>query len=635
MKNLLLVIAFCITLLHSKAQIGTDFWIAPPDVTDLNDFPGGEPIYLFLQSQSASDATVTITQPANGSFVPIVVTVFAGKSRRVNLSPFKTALETRPTNTILNTGLRIQSTQVISVQYEIYNFSNNDITALRGDNANGTYFYIPLHKHAPFFNHTYSAPHIANSSFDIVATQNGTTVRFYTPVPADGHPAIQQFAITLNAGQTYSCGYTGTNYEQPSTHVAGTVVMSDKPVAITVKGDSEHNPSGSCTDLQFEQIVPVSKLGTDHIAVKGSLNNTGDESVVITAVVNGTEIYLDGASTPVAILFAGEYYRVDIDYLSASANNSVYIHASQPIYATHISGFGCEMGDALLPPLTYGTTSISLMRNSAETFYVELVTRTTNTGSFTITGPGTATINPLSFVVVPGTGGTYSAARIQFNTTQFPVDSSFTIQNSGGSFLVGMLNGGASTGARFTYLSPFGSSGALPLRNLQLSGRIENDGNQLDWSVVEDGNEYRYDLQLQQPSGWITVETKQSGNNSASRSYGYRHRSQVQGARVYRVAATEISTGHVLYSNIIKLNRSGGATMNIYPNPAREQLQVQLSRTNGSIDATLYTVTGQIARQQQTTGNSFTIDLKTLERGIYLLSVTDGTNQWQEKVTVH
>ncbi|MEO8404885.1 MAG: hypothetical protein ABI480_09825, partial [Chitinophagaceae bacterium] len=247
------VFFFCIAI-SSWAQIGTDFWLAPPDITDLNNPPGGEPIYLYVQSQSASDASVTVQQPANGAFTPIVVTVFAGKTVRINLTAFKNSLETRPTNTINNTGLRVSSTQPVSVQYVIANTNNTDMLMLKGDNALGLLFYIPLHKHPPFFNNTFSAPHLAFASFDVVATQNGTELTIYSRVPVDGHPANQQFTVSLNAGQTYSCGFTGTSgcvgsYENPSSHPAGCVVISDKPVAVSIKDDADHNPSGGCTDL--------------------------------------------------------------------------------------------------------------------------------------------------------------------------------------------------------------------------------------------------------------------------------------------------------------------------------------------------------------------------------------------------
>ncbi len=81
-------------------------------------------IYLLVSSAGAA-ATVTVSQPANGAFIPIVVNITANKSARINLTAFKTSLETRPTNTIANTGLRIQSTSAITAYYDIANSNNS------------------------------------------------------------------------------------------------------------------------------------------------------------------------------------------------------------------------------------------------------------------------------------------------------------------------------------------------------------------------------------------------------------------------------------------------------------------------------------------------------------------------------
>ena len=158
-------------------------------------------------------------------------------------------------------------------------------------NGLGLEFYIPLHKHAPFYNHDFS-PHnndLAFASFDIVATENNTTVMVYSPVPVDGHPALTPFTVILNQGQTYSCANTvpATHFD-PSTHPSGAVVLADKPVALSIKDDSNHNPSGGCYDLMLDQIVPVNILGTEYVAVKGALNATGDESLFVMAVENNT-----------------------------------------------------------------------------------------------------------------------------------------------------------------------------------------------------------------------------------------------------------------------------------------------------------------------------------------------------------
>lgn len=441
--------------LPALAVTGNEFWFAPPDVSDLHNAPGGEPIYLVIAA-GAQGAHVVIDLPANAAVTPVQADIAPHAHARINLTAFKAQLETRPTNTVLNTGLHLTATQPVDVVYEEANSSNGEDFALHGADALGTEFYVPLHKHAPFYNHTFPAPHQAYASFDIVASQDATQVSIYSPVPLDGHPALQQFSVVLNRGQTYSAAWTGAGYEQPSTHPAGAVVLADKPVAVTVKDDSDHNPSGGCYDLIGDQIVPVDHLGQDYVAVKGALNGTGDESVVLLATRNNTQIYRDGATTPLATLFAGESYRLDIDDLAAGSVIAALVHASQPVYAVHISGFGCEMGMALLPPLERaGAREVNLVRSDAQTFYLMLVAPAAAVAGFQISGAGTASIPAAAFLDVPGTGGAWKAARIAYNTTQVPADSPITVRNDTDRFLAATLSGSAASSAYYAYRGDF------------------------------------------------------------------------------------------------------------------------------------------------------------------------------------
>jgi IgGFc binding protein len=467
-----------------NAAGATEFWLAPPDVSDLHNSPGGEPLYLMC-STTGTAAAITVDLPANGAFVPIVRNLPATASTRIDLTSFKTQLETRPTNTIANTGLHVMATAKVVCHYEVANNNNTDMWTLKGAEALGQEFYIPLHKHAPFNNEpSFGPPHQAFASFDIVATQNATQVSIYSPTPLDGHAALQQFSINLNRGQTYSAGWTGANWSLPSTHPSGAVVLADKPVAVSIKDDSNHNPSGGCYDLMGDQIVPVSLLGEDYIAVKGSLNNTGDESVVVIATRNNTQVFLDGADTPAATLFAGEYYRVDMDYLASSSNNAVYLHASKPVYAVHVSGFGCESGEAQLPPLYRGgSEQVDVVRGSAESFFLFIAVPSAAVNGFSVTGNGTASINPASFVPVPGTGGEWHAARIQFNTTQAPVDGPLRIRNSQGYFLLGTMNGGAATGTRYGYYTNFHANGGFAVTSTPSAVSVPEPGGTLSFTV--------------------------------------------------------------------------------------------------------------------------------------------------------
>ena len=451
------------------AQSGTEFWFAPPDVTFSHNSPGGVPIYLNLSTFDGA-ATVTIDQPANPGFTPIVVSMLANDSHQEDLSAFVADLETTPTDSVLQTGLRIVATDTITAYYEVSNTNNADIFSLKGKASLGQEFYIPLHKHEAFWNHdTYSSPHLAYASFDIVATQDNTTVTIYSPVDVDGFAALTPYSVTLQQGETYSCGNTDTaleffpyrnsnepKYSIPANHPSGAVVISDKDVAITIKDDSNHNPSGGCYDLLGDQIVPVGIVGTEYIAVKGQLNATGDESAFILATQNNTDVFIDGATTPTTTLFAGQTYRYDMDYLSSSADNSVFIETSKPAYVSHVTGFGCEEGQAVLPPLgCAGSEQISIIRSTSEAFYLNIMVRDGSEDDFTVTGPGTAAINASDFLVVPGTGGAWRAAQIQFNTTEIPVNQAHLISNSTDVFTLAIVNGGASTGCRYGFFSEY------------------------------------------------------------------------------------------------------------------------------------------------------------------------------------
>jgi len=467
--KILALICYLFSILGLTAQSGTEFWFAPPDVTFSHNSPGGVPIYLNISTFNDS-ALVTIDQPANGAFTPIVLNLGPNVSHQEDLTAFVAMLETAPTNTILTTGLRIVATDTITAYYEVSNTNNADIFSLKGKSSLGQEFYIPLHKHDAFWNHdTYSSPNLAYASFDIVATEDNTTVTLYSPVDVDGFNALTSYSVVLQQGETYSCGntdqtleffaYRGSNepiYTIPENHPSGAVVISDKDVAITIKDDSNHNPSGGCYDLLGDQIVPVGIVGTEYIAVKGQLNATGDESAFILATQNNTHLYIDGATTPTVTLFAGQTYRYDMDYLASSTDNSVYMVTSQPAYITHVTGFGCEEGQAVLPPLgCAGSEQISIIRSTSEAFYLNIMVRAGSEDDFVVSGSGTATINASSFQAVPGTAGVWMAAQIQFNTTEIPVNAAHLVSNTSDVFTLAIVNGGASTGCRYGFFSEF------------------------------------------------------------------------------------------------------------------------------------------------------------------------------------
>jgi len=446
---------------YAAAQGGNsarEFWFAPPDVTDLHNPLGGEPLYLSIAAGDR-DADIVIELPANGAFSPLTGTVAAHTSVRVNVSVFKGQLESRPTNTIVNSGLHILASQPVVVAYEVANANNAEQWNLRGSDDLGTGFVVPLPRHAPFANDgSYAAPHQAYASFDIVATQPNTLVRLFSPVAVDGHPPLQQWSVTLNRGQVYSAGYTGTNWFAPATHPGGAVVLADKPVAISIKDDSVANPSGPCRDLIGEQLVPAAAVGREYIVPKGGLNASGDESLVIYATQNDTALFLDGAATPSTVLFAGEYHRIDLDYLAASIDNALYLRADKPVYAVHVSGLGCEMGMALLPPLeSAGSYHADFVRADTQSFSLLIVVPTAALAAFELRdAAGNALpLDTTAFRAVPGTGGAWQSGRVSYDAATLAPQTVHRLRNSAARFIAAALSGSDTTAARYGYLTAY------------------------------------------------------------------------------------------------------------------------------------------------------------------------------------
>lgn len=437
-KPILLLFLSLLSLQFVKAQTDNEFWFVAPEATSSH---GDAPIVIRMAALNQA-ATVTIDQPANLGFAPIVVNIPANSTSTVDLTPWIGIIENKPANQVLNYGLHIVSNVNITAYYEINTSCNcnPEIFALKGRNGLGTEFYTPFQNF--WSNGNYNPA--AYSSFEIVATEDNTTVTITPTQNITGHPAGVPFQITLNKGQTYSAAAAGTS---PAAHLGGSHVTSDKPIAITIKDDSVADQG--CQDMMGDQIVPVNILGNEYIVMKGFLDANANEQVFILAVADNTDIFIDGSGTPAATINTGQTFAYPI------TNPSTYINTSQNVYVLHASGFGCELASALLPPINCtGSSSVYFIRSTAELFGLNIMIRSGDEGNFTLNGSNTL-VPSGAFAPVPGTGGNWVAAQIQYNTTDVPVNTTNALSNSTGIFHMGLINGDVSTGCRYGYFSNY------------------------------------------------------------------------------------------------------------------------------------------------------------------------------------
>ena len=243
-KGFFLIILLLTQAVNSFSQTDVEFWFVAPEITiGHGNFPGGEPVY-FRVSALDLDATVRIYQPANPSGLDTTFTVPASGTVSIDASPWIDDLENRPGGIVLNKGVRITSTNLVTVYYDEDEYWNQDIFALKGSNALGLEFYTPFNE--VWNNGNYNP--LPYSSIDIVATEDNTQITITPTAAIVGHAAGVPFTITLAKGQTYSCLATS---QSAAGHLGGSHIVADKPIAVTLKDDSV--AGNVCRDLIGDQ----------------------------------------------------------------------------------------------------------------------------------------------------------------------------------------------------------------------------------------------------------------------------------------------------------------------------------------------------------------------------------------------
>ncbi len=440
----LLILLFCAPLL-TYSQRDTTFWFAVPEVSRAQGIYSTDlDTAIYLRITAFGQATsVTVTKPADPTFVPIIRNIAANKTATVTLTPFKEILECKPPDQVLDYGLKITATNPVSVYYEQACTLNPEIFTLKGQNALSTSFWIPGQDAIP--NHPYTpTPY---NSFDIIATEDNTSVTITNTQAITGHAAGSTYTVTLNKGQTYSA--TAVT-QQISGHLAGSRVTSSKPIAITLKDDLLDGSSvwGLAHDLAGDQLIPDNVIGTEYIAVRGGLTSPYDK-IFILATQNNTTITQDG--TLLATINAGTNYSFFMN------NPSTYIQTNQPVYAVQMSGLGAEVSYGVLPPIVCtGSNAVAYVRSTTDPLYMMLLVRNGGQGNFRFNG-STSILPGSSFAAVPGTGGQWVSAKFLISTADLPKDSAVMITNSTNLFHMGVVNGTSGGGGNFGYFSNFNS----------------------------------------------------------------------------------------------------------------------------------------------------------------------------------
>ncbi|MGI6291221.1 MAG: gliding motility-associated C-terminal domain-containing protein [Bacteroidales bacterium] len=465
-KKSVLTIALMLVVSLCFSQSDTVFWFVAPDIVQKQNNDVFEvPIIFNIASFCNQQVNVKISQPASPSFPVIYKTIAANSSIEIDVSAYINEIENKPANSILNKGILIETSDFVSIYYSINLGNNNpESFSLKGQNALGTEFFIPGQnqiKNREKYNHEIP-PY---NKFDIVATMDSTSITIIPKNDIIGHKAQIPFTIMLNKGQSYSAVATS---QLGLYHLAGSQVTADKPIAITVTDDLlEIDP---CADLIGDQIVPIDKIGVEYIVIKGQLSDNNDQ-VYITATENNTLVTLYGSTSNSFNLSKGEtkgfYYQ--------STSNTMYITADKPIYCFQLTGMGCELGGAIVPPIVCtGSNKVAYRRGIAaktNQLILNVFTTTSNISLFKING-NASLLTSDNFYNVEGTNGKWKYATKDFSSI-IAQDALLTVTNDG-LFHMATFDGYVIHGCSYNYFSDFKKSSELiisPMKNTYCIGK--------------------------------------------------------------------------------------------------------------------------------------------------------------------
>lgn len=413
----------------TQAQTDTEFWFAPPEFSQSSNNLD-RPIHLTVVSTNYV-TQVTVFQPANNQFVPINITLQPNSIQSIDLTERIEFLETKPANTVLNTGLKIVANHPIRAFYEIKSndpLGNSELFVLKGSDGMGKLFYVPMQNFLSNQIDTVTFPK-PYSSFDIVATENNTTVSIIATSPIVGHSSYQLFMVQLHQGQTYSASALGQSALQ---HLSGSIITTNKPVAVTVKDDlMDAFHLGGCRDIGGDQLLSYDHLGTKYVAIRGSYPANTDKLFIV-GTENATSISING----VFVTNIDKYQTYSFPFTQSEV---AYIDASSPVTILHLISKSCNFEYSILNPLDcIGTDTIVFKREPNKQIQIFLVSESNSISSFKVNGVS-GIINPQLFQSIPGTNNQWKYSIQSFNANQIPISIPIKITNYSKKFQIGIM----------------------------------------------------------------------------------------------------------------------------------------------------------------------------------------------------
>jgi gliding motility-associated-like protein len=321
------------SLYAQQSFSGTDFWFA-----FMMNYPNGDaadPIEFVVDIISEFDTEATVSVPLAGWST--TVTINANTVNTVKV-PWGVANHRNVSDAIRQRGVHVEADDdVIVYPGNMLRASSDAATAIPTP-ALGTEYHVICEGHSNATNW--------QSEFIIIGTEDNTSVTYNLSSLSKANNGFNvDKTIILNKGETFQVqSYEGVSTVPPTSHfnLTGSIINSDKPVA--VYGGNVCGTPGTCQycDHLFEQIRPLSTFGKEYYFAFTNKTSFTPDDLRVYAPYGGTNYIFNGVNFTLNAREFRDHPVVDGGYI----NSNQAIHVSQ-----FLRGTACSTPPAPIDPL--------------------------------------------------------------------------------------------------------------------------------------------------------------------------------------------------------------------------------------------------------------------------------------------
>ena len=342
MKRLLTILFLLSLFTNINAQFDTEHWFAP--MADASNGSEAQQ-YIYVSTNESTPFKVDIYN--NNIVIGTINNLSKGNPQKFYI-PREYIITSNNTeiNAKATLGLHLVGEKKFFANLRFSVFNHAEILTSKGKSALGNNFFIGMGEQ--YLNRSENTNRILNAMIGVIATEDKTTITLsdYDPnVIFSDESTDDSKTISLNKGESYIFEAKISSSLNPNlSGLIGAQLDADKPISVTNGNFLSLAENEGNVDILMDQSVPIERIGTEYIILKGngSANGTSSpnissigfmEKALVIATQDNTEIYVNDETTPIATLNKGEFYIIRNKFYNPTSDiYNLYIKTTKPTY---------------------------------------------------------------------------------------------------------------------------------------------------------------------------------------------------------------------------------------------------------------------------------------------------------------